>query len=181
MKKGLELFNCRAYGEKPNFKLLEDNGIFLPPLYKLFFTYFEVGDFMTNLFDFEKGTDEIYRITPFLTSVSSNNNMPIFDLLDDEDGIINLNKAYKTLSYLVIGAIQSEMLLVGIDTNNEDRIFMYRFNDRVENDPSFVKIGENIFEYIHQLKEVEVDFCKENKHRLYKNWGEDFWRLREGD
>jgi len=35
MKKGLSFVKTRDYGHKPNISLLEEQGVFLPPLYKL--------------------------------------------------------------------------------------------------------------------------------------------------
>ncbi|MFK7903550.1 MAG: hypothetical protein AB8B69_00420 [Chitinophagales bacterium] len=154
---------------------MEENGIFLPPLYKLFFTYFEVGDYWT-LFDVEKGDDEIYNKTPFLTRVTTDFSPPVVNCLYTEEQIIFND--IEDSNYIAVGYIDVEILLIGHNPSNKDMVFKHRFSDRIDSDPSFVKIAENIFEYAQMLEEVEVDFCKENKHRLYKNWGEDFWRLR---
>lgn len=80
--------------------------------------------------------------------------------------------------FLRIGYIGSEILLVGINGENKDKIFRHRFNDRTPDDPSYIKMAENIFDYIHCFYECEI--IQENgENHYFKNWGEDFWRIKE--
>lgn len=176
MKKAFSLLKSRNYGEKPDFLLLEERGIFLPPLYKIFFSYFKPGD-LSILFNVEKGDEEIYQKTPFLTWASTDLCPQVIDCLFTEEEIIFND--IESSDYIAIGYINVEVLLVGINSTNKDEIFQHRFNDRIDSDPSFVKIAENIFEYVQTIEEIETDFAKKNKHLLYKNWGENFWRLRK--
>ena len=56
--------------------------------------------------------------------------------------------------------------------------------DTFEQKGRFKIIANDIFEFVRAFKPVKVDLVdyvsKDIKHKqLYKNWGEDFWRVRE--
>jgi hypothetical protein len=64
-------------------------------------------------------------------------------------------------------------LVIGIKPNNLDMIFF-------ENDMGLSYIAENIFEFIKKLKVVPGD--TDQLSLAYRNWNEDFWRIRgEGE
>ena len=65
-------------------------------------------------------------------------------------------------------------LLVGIKENNEDKIF-HKIDSEVK------CIAENIFFYLREyiLTEEKKWISKINFNSLYKNWNEDFWRLKK--
>jgi hypothetical protein len=91
------------------------------------------------------------------------------------------NDDYKQLrqDYMVVGETSWHFpLMVGISTENSDMIFVYDMDNR-----ELKYLADNIFEY---LMNIELDFSNnynlpEGKtvNDLYKNWGEDFWRVRE--
>ena len=175
MKKGLELLRVRAYNEKPDLRYLEKYGIFLPPIYTIFFTYYKTGDFL-EIFNLEKGNVKMGGAL-FLSSIQTHNDIEIFDTLFDMNRLIS-NNGTEVSDYLRIGYIGNEILLVGINTENKDKIFRHRFNDRTPNDPSYIKMAEDVFEYIQSFYECEINQEKE-KLSYFRNWGEDFWRIKE--
>lgn len=91
------------------------------------------------------------------------------------------NDDYEELQqdYMVIAETSYHFpLMIGINQDNSDKVYVYDLdNDKL------VFLAENIFEY---LMNIELDFSNnynlpEGKtvNDLYKNWGEDFWRVRE--
>jgi hypothetical protein len=66
-------------------------------------------------------------------------------------------------------------LLVGIGENNKDQIF-HNADSTIVN-----FMANNIFELIHKMGIVQYDFEKPpiDTSKLFKNWGEDFWRIKE--
>ena len=174
MKKGLELLRTRAYNKKPDLKKIKKNGIHLPPIYKLFFTYYKSGNFL-EIFNLEKGDAKLGDYI-FLSGIDTHNDVKIFDTLFGTNQIIRDNIG--VFDYLRIGYIGNEVLLVGINDENEDKIFRHRFNDRTPYDLSYIKMGDNIFEYAHSFYECEIN-SEEGNSLFYKNWEEDFWRIRE--
>jgi hypothetical protein len=68
-------------------------------------------------------------------------------------------------------------LMVGISEDNMDKIYHSAGTTEVE------FVANNIFEYLSKIRFVQVffDFPNLKLNSLYKNWGEDFWRIREDD
>jgi hypothetical protein len=71
-------------------------------------------------------------------------------------------------------------ILIGINSENSGKVYVYNM-DKYE----LVYIAESIFDY---LMAIELDFSNnyclpegKTMNDLYQNWGEDFWRLREGE
>ncbi len=179
MKKGLELFKIRENNSLPNFSALEENGIHLPPLYKLFFKYYQNGTFY-SFYNFQNLNNEPFN---FLTTIiNKHKDIPIFDTLLDEYGIIKNIHFCEGLDFIPIGYFGSEMMLIGSIRENQDIIYKHRFNDRNNMDVPFLKIADSFFELISYFEEIESDLVTiENRNKLYRNWGEDFWRIREDE
>lgn len=76
----------------------------------------------------------------------------------------------------------SDALLLGIGKHNQDKLFIYSELD-FDGAPYF---AENIFDFLFKCRIVEYHddeylydkIRKVETKRLYKNWGEDFWRMR---
>jgi hypothetical protein len=91
------------------------------------------------------------------------------------------NDEYKEYEndYLVIGETSWGFpLMIGINSENMDKTYVYDMDNQ-----KMIFLADNIFEY---LMSVELDFSHFSKiylgkttNDLYKNWGEDFWRVRE--
>lgn len=177
MKKGLELFKTRVDFDFSILGKLECENVFLPPLYKTFFAYYEDGTFY-SFYKFENLNNEEYN---FITTIKSKNNTPIFDTLFDVNDIIKYYNNYcEGTNYIPIGSFGNEIMLVGMSKDTQDVIYKHRFNDRIESDPSFLKVANSIFELIFNYEEVESEILSTyNKVDIYRNWNEDFWRVRE--
>ncbi len=73
-------------------------------------------------------------------------------------------------------------LFISFETDSIGSIFL-DFNEelRIKHDIKVLKINNNIWDFIENLEEIlnfELIEKLETKN-LYKNWGEDFWRVRE--
>ena len=66
-------------------------------------------------------------------------------------------------------------LLVGIGEHNKDQIFHNTDNTIV----NFV--ANNIFELVQKINLIQYDFEEPGveTENLYKNWNEDFWRVKK--
>ncbi|MCK8524401.1 hypothetical protein M0D21_22675 [Aquimarina sp. D1M17] len=68
-------------------------------------------------------------------------------------------------------------LYIGCDENkNSDEVWLYNADSAVK----FKKVAVDIFEFIKKLRFTK-DFSdfEDSYDYLFKNWGEDFWRIRE--
>ena len=84
------------------------------------------------------------------------------------------NRGYLENMLFIANHGYSGGVLVGIGEKNKDKIF-HNTDSTVVN-----FVAENIFELINKIGLIQYDFeeIPVNTHRLYKNWGEDFWRLK---
>jgi len=69
------------------------------------------------------------------------------------------------------------MIFVGVGDDNKDEIFLERTSS-----PRILKVSNNIFDFIINLHFIELEeiFLSPYKYsQLYKNWGEDFWSVKD--
>ncbi len=83
------------------------------------------------------------------------------------------------IDYLTIGYCSVGGILLGLKDDISDKVFYYDPDGCPE---THIEIAKNIFEFVRGLKEVvqSEEYLDGVKYsQLYKNWGEDFWRVRE--
>jgi len=113
------------------------------------------------------------RLTYLLTEVELEEELKEFNQKSD---------TWHAQGLIKIGGTHGDVVLLGMNKNNQDQIFLY--GESTLND-DFPKIADDIFDLFCQLELIDnvlgfVDFEIE-KEQLYKNWNEDFWRIREGN
>ncbi|MCT4616190.1 MAG: SMI1/KNR4 family protein [Marinifilaceae bacterium] len=162
-----------------------DNNIELPSIYRCFILNYD----LTNLcsYDLLSYYDEVHNSTLQLYSVefTENPNITIDSLYKIEDikekmySIYNTKELNKFKDYIAIGeSFNQGILMLGVGNYNYDQIFI----EYAHEEERIIKISDNIFDFMTGFSViVEEDYlpdsiCVEN---LYKNWGEDFWRVKK--
>jgi hypothetical protein len=162
--------------------------LFLPPILKLFYTNYPLNlkiyrdrtvfgfyhKITNSITEFAGPTDNDlrekgYLITTFYDFEYFRN--VIADFFNDD--YLNLEK-----EFICIGETEWRFpLLIGISSSNIDKVYVYNMDDdRLE------FLTENIFEYFFLFEFTFSTFnFPEGKQLsdLYKNWSEDFWRIRD--
>ena len=188
MKQGLELFKVRTANFVDIEALEKKFKIVIPPIYRLFIQNFEEEisvdryfhpisnrELKCNAIKFindDGGIDDDDRVT-FKNFGKTEESLEMYfsgnhywDELYDEEGDL-----------LPIGSSQSsDIFALGFKGKRKDQIIMF---DELHPDGLW-KVSDNIFEFIRRLRLVELNSLYHNKQysQLYKNWGEDFWRIR---
>lgn len=158
-------------------------GIALPPIYRSFISVFKPYFAHLKI----KKDNNGYR--SFVVPLYSSLKLEEYTIDNDElsfDSFMELEKVLKLHSrnprfleeYLFIAEQgYSDGLMLGIGQENQDKI--YHNNDTES--PEF--FANNIFEFLSDMKLVHYDFDEApvDTSKLYKNWGEDFWRKRKED
>lgn len=85
------------------------------------------------------------------------------------------------LGFMKIGFLfHGDVLLLGMQESNKGEI--WRYGNGLLN-TVYNKLDDNIFEFMSRLEEEidenQLEYLGINTNQLYKNWGEDFWRVRE--
>ena len=72
---------------------------------------------------------------------------------------------------------------LGMESHNLEEIWIYGDAIWGCTGQDYVKFGANIFEFMSLLEQFWITDGLEDhglkSSRVYKNWGEDFWRVRE--
>ncbi|MEZ4906834.1 MAG: hypothetical protein R2771_04130 [Saprospiraceae bacterium] len=95
-------------------------------------------------------------------------------MLDINDRIVFHQEEYFDGKLFYIGMLSSSFYLyVGTYGEAQDKIYIHSTMD------GLFKVAENIFEFCHKFEYKVFDYEFAETSKLYKNWGEDFWRVRE--
>lgn len=183
-KIGFEILRTR--NEDNNFS--EKHTEILPPLYKLFSNLFELGDDQFNydkyfleeknklfhcqvLYYYPRGKDENnITFTHFDTIETVINNW------DEKQGYtdIDISQGLLRIGGIALGG----GIFIGKEPSNLDQVFVHIW----DSDQGIEKLEDNVFEFVKKLRLVpdNESLTGNIKHsQLYKNWNEDFWRIKE--
>lgn len=181
----LKVVKDRTTVEKSISRFESTEGIRLPPLYKAFISTFETSlintaELLSYYHPASQAQRQLYR------AEFSPNDQVSLDAFFQLDEAINTRaklyakeEDYLRNNFLPIGeSFDQGILMLGILDENLDQIFVeHAFTEvRVE------KVSENIFAFLQDFSfTLEASFFPKGKTEedLYKNWQEDFWRLRE--
>jgi hypothetical protein len=186
-KVGFELFKTRSLSEKLDISGFEHNSQKkLPKLYCIFIETFIVEkfysrhdctlkdpksnimrDFMVQKYLPREGD---FIVDEFLTLDSIIEGMQSTTVHDDAIHQSDLLKIATTL--------MNQSIMVGIGTHNQDKIYW----ERSDLQPRYKELADNIFEFIRGIVLVPIEeqnLFGYKYSQLYKNWGEDFWSVRE--
>lgn len=162
--------------------LEEKYGIKLPPIYRSFISVFKPYFAHHKV---RKTNQEGYQsfIIPFYSSLelaeyTSDDDELALESFKEVEELFSFepsNKGHLTDLLFIANHGYGGGLLVGIGENNKDQIF-HNADSTVVN-----FMANNIFELIHKIGLVQYDFETPpiDTSSLYKNWGEDFWQIKE--
>lgn len=181
MSYGFKLFETRKIEDAIDVEFFEKKyGLDLPPFYKLFITTFypeividtyldPIANEYLKCFAYEYCSDK----TIFLGSIGTLEETLKF-------WATNFDEEYYPKDEMLpfASSYGNEMVYVGLKGNKKDKIFATR-NDAEK----YFYVCENIFDFIRNLRLIELNGLYNNHqyNQLYKNWGEDFWRVREDE
>jgi len=181
MKKGFELLKTKDYTDIISIESLEKKyGITIPNLYRVFAQTFVLGEncISSDLFYHPKFNDNRY-VSYFgytkkpeieFSGFNTIENSILFSIeIENKDDI-----EYLAIGYNTIGGIS-----IGIKGDKKDVVFLYTPDGYPE---EYTKLCDNIFEFMKGLEEIvqPEEYLDGVKYsQLYKNWGDDIWRVRE--
>lgn len=190
MRKGFQLIRTRELSDKIKITEIEHQlGFTLPPIYKFFIEHFKTGkgSFVNDFFLNPKLNENYIFNAPLYEPLKDNEKWFLsVSYFDDIDKVANDWKSYlcherewSEFKFLRIADIgQGGGLFVS--TRREDLDVIYQVVWDWE-EPYF-KVADNIFELVKgfvlpEIKGIIAD--NYDTSQLYKNYGEDFWRVRE--
>ena len=161
--------------------LEEKYGITLPPIYRSFISVFK--PFLAERVVGDENTKIGFAIPLYSSkeagSVTEDDDEMAFESFKDLEDVLSFprsNEDYLKGYLFIANHGYSGGLLVGIGEDNMDKIYHNTDSEII------TYKADNIFEILHKMHLVKYDFPsypKVDTNRLYKNFGEDFWRIRE--
>lgn len=186
---GINLFLSRSSELKGVREFENYFGYDLPPIYKIFQSQFNVGrDSLKKVEVYIENAERKFNIAELSYSGEYSSFIGLYNLLSLEESISSMKNSYSPedeinrMGYAMIGeCISNISLLLGLKNENRDQIYLEDTNIFPSGD-RIVFVSNNIFEFVQCLSLVEkenVGYGIKDYSFLYKNWGEDFWRVRE--
>jgi hypothetical protein len=128
---------------------------------------------MSPLLSYYYGEDNTYMSLEDFLSIEEIVNYKKLDLEEFEVGNLGMVRIVFT------NDVGGGGIYLGIDSYNYGKIYKasWSFLDKQD---GLVLLTDNIFEFVKGIKSIQNSHHKINYSKLYKNWGEDFWRIKEG-
>lgn len=162
----------------------DKTGIKLPPIFKAFAQNYDLDFFSEAIFNrfynpefntflcFEKPTYIPNPEIVFYDFIKPAN------YIKAKENIYHYEEDVEIISdKICIAEIAGGLLLLGHGESNLD----YIYSDFIANDERLNKVADNIFDFLRNMElKVDEDELQRNKvdtNRLFKKWGEDFWRF----
>lgn len=181
MKRGIELLKSKKESDLIDIQLLEKkHNLNIPLLYKIFIDNFSTNEngISHEVFFHPEFNDE--RYISYYTFINKPEiNFSGFNSVKNSILFSKDIEGKDDIDYLTIGHCSVGGVLLGLKNENRDKIFYYDPDGYPE---THIEIANNIFEFIKNIEEVlqPEEYLDGVKYsQLYKNWGEDFWRVRE--
>lgn len=160
------------------------SGIKLPPIFKAFVQNYDLAFFSEAVFNrfyspefndyyyFEKSTYTPNPEIVFYDFIKPSN------YIKAKENIYHYEEDVEIISdKICIAEIAGGLLLLGYGESNLD----YIYSDFIANDDRLHKVANNIFDFLRNIElkvdEDELQRKKIDTNRLFKKWGEDFWRF----
>ncbi len=189
-KNGLELLKTLKEASDALIKLLHRENI--PPIFSLFLKHYKVGeDFLATKYIKHKNTERVLeKFIMFENEIIEGEEYYatidyLFDyekLLDEFDKYDDRIENWNREGFVQIGLMYwGDVLLLGVGNNNKDEI--WRYGNGLIN-THICKLDNNIFDFFSRLKSLlDLETLDEleikDPSQLYRNWGDNFWRVRE--
>ncbi len=157
-------------------KVEEKFGIIVPDDFKLFQKLIELNNPVVEYFDPEENFS--FRLTKWLTYKNSNVRIDdFFDLASLENYWSRHMEIWGSLDYLPFGSLAKPHAGQLLYSNLPEKIGTIHYTETGSKEPLF--LANDLFSFVESINIEYRDDMKKVLSDLYKNWGEDFWRLKE--
>ncbi len=185
MKKGLELLN--GINNVIDITNLEEiHNLQLPPIFKIFASHFNLGEFVTEKYFSGKYSDYLQLTGVYYEPKGLDDNnigitglypiKKIFEYHKNLQGYTDddLEKGLIRIADIGFGG----GIFVGTKNNEVDSILLHSW----DREPQYEILSTSIFGFMQGITSIttpENELVEAKYSQLYKNFGEDFWRVRE--
>jgi hypothetical protein len=172
--------------EKINWESIEHSGRVIPPAVKLFFDLYDHKS-LYDINEVKYWDRHLNKLSQFCDYIHSSHDILLDKFFDPDqfydmleimlDATDEIDQEVINKGIIPIGVGSSDyLLLVGNQIDNMDYIYYFV---RWEDEP-LIYVASNIFEFMGDMKVIPREgYIKGGSiSDLYRNWNEDFWRIR---
>jgi hypothetical protein len=193
LKKGFDLFKTRTVNDEVSFDHLEKKiGFKIPPLFKLYHQTFKVDIQQKDFFYDLNGEKRLFLSQNYFELGLKNagiNKFVSYEVLVNYDELLNNYLKYNVPNDEINFFYERRLLPicnsdrynrngggigVGTQEGEVDKIILIKDASKNES----LIIADNIFSFVKGMSSF-VAWEDVDTNLLYKNWGEDFWRIRD--
>lgn len=182
MKSGFQLLRTRGLDESIDIDRLEKQyQLKLPPKYRLFCETFILGDesLMFDQYTASGNANDLRHCSFYVYAPNTEVRFAGFNTPENAFEYSQNVDEWIDKKYLPIGHVGfNGAIVVGTQASDQDKIFLHDF----DSSPEYTVLADDIFQFMKGvvLEPIpEEDLIGGAKYStLYKNWGEDFWRVR---
>jgi hypothetical protein len=156
----------------------------IPPLYGFFHNIFDLNNLQYLAVNFMYNNSSLDGLELFFLKLDNIklqiiSIFSIDELLNDFNAYLKDEELYLNNRLVRIGLHEfGGGIYLGCDPmKNFDQVFIYFWDDQ-----KLIKCANNIFEFIaminSEIDQYQIDKIIGNPSNLYKNWNEDFWRIK---
>jgi hypothetical protein len=185
---GLNLYPIRHQNEKR----VNGDRFILPPIYSAFLDVYHVG--RKQLMNSELYLDDRYNEKLGLTYCvyepdPENISLGSLFLPEESEEIMHIvfssDDPIHTMDLFLIGedGMGHNFFMVGTGSDNLDQIYIESSDYSYKGGERITKLSDNIFQFLKSFLIVEIEGgigYGVGYDKLYKNWGDDFWRVKAG-
>jgi SMI1-KNR4 cell-wall len=154
----------------------------LPPIYKEFYRIFNIDAFkegvMLKYLSPQNNNIGYFTVSNF----NHDDSFVLYNFLSLNDAILYTERVYshedllnKECIYPIGECFNQGTLMLGYGSKNADSIFV----EYAHEEKRVFKLADSIFDFLSMYHvEPDIDYIP-SLNQLYKNWGEDFWRIRD--
>jgi hypothetical protein len=182
MKSGFQLLRTRGLHESIDIDVLEKRyQLTLPPKYRLFCEIFILGDesLIIDQYTASGNANDLRHCSFYTYAPNREVRFAGFNALEKVFEYSQNVDEWIDKKLLPIGHVGfNGAILLGTQASEQDKVVLHDF----DRSPEYTILADDIFQFMKGvvLEPIsEADLVKgATFSRLYKNWGEDFWRVR---
>jgi hypothetical protein len=193
IKQGFELFHLknRKLDENLKYRFADWYKHSLPPKMEIFYNSFDIlRGRMISTTVFMPAENREFNIGQLSYLGNYSEFIGLYDFVSLEESIESMKNSFNPedkihqMHVAYIGdCINNRVLMVGIGDKNLDKIYL-ECSEHFSDGSRMVEVANDIFEFLGKLALLEkenIGLGISGYDKLYKNWGEDFWRIKENN
>jgi hypothetical protein len=191
IKQGFELFRLKNRKTDANLKysFVDYYKHPIPPKIEIFYNKFDIlRGGMISATVFIQTENKVFNVGQLNYLGNYSEFIGLYDFVSIQESVESMKNSFTLEDEIhqmevayIADCIDNKALMVGIGHENLDKIYL-ECSEHFSNGRRIIEVANDIFDFLGNLVLIEkesIGLGISGYNRLYKNWGEDFWRIKE--